>query len=1035
MKLFCALLAAVILAAGSPSSLRAQYFGRNKVPYERFRFDVLRTPHWDVHYYREEEVAARDAARMLERWSARYAALFNHQLSARKPVVLYADQPDFQQTNVIADQLDEGTGGVTESMLDRMVLPLTGSYAESDHVLGHETVHEFQYDIANARRGAGSASLDRLPLWVIEGMAEYLSMGGDDPHTAMWLRDAVLRKDLPTIAQLANDGRYFPYRYGEAVWAYIGGTWGDETIPRIYSAALKSGFDEAIRRTLGMSVDSLSRRWRAAVRGHYTPLLEGRTAPRQTGNPIVLGGGDGGDYNVSPAVSPDGKWIAYFSTKGLRGVELVLADAVTGQKVATLASPGVSTRFDALSFLYSAGSWSPDGRQLAFVTYSNGDNEIDIVDVASRRVERRIRPRETGAISTLAWSPDGRRLAFSGMQGGVSDLYLLELTTSDVRRLTNDRYADLQPAWSPDGTSLAFVSDREMVMEDGISAGSDFQRLRYAPLRLATIDVATGTVRVLNGFPHAKHLNPAYAPDGRSIYFVSDRGGFSDIYRLLLDTGDILQVTRAATGVSGIAASSPAISVARESGTLAFSVFERGGFHIATLTADRARGVVLSGPRAGLESTTADQLPADSSAREHTVEAYLLDPDRGLPADSSIESRPYHAGFRLASLGQPSLGVGVGGAFGTQIVGGASAYFSDVLGENELGIAAQASGTMKDLGGQLLYINSAHRWKWGASVERLPYVFGYTAVSDTAVQSGGRSYGATAVDNVLAHLAVSGASLLTQFATSATRRFELSTGYTNYAYSLESYRQVYVGNSLVSNDRISLAAPSSLGMYDVSLAYVGDDAAFGFTSPISGTRYRVAITPTIGGLAYNELLVDYRKYLFRKPVTLAVRGVHYGRYGRDGDSNQLGTLFLGDGSLVRGYAYDSFNAAECGSGTGSLASSTCPQFDRLLGSRLAVANVELRIPVLGARGLGLLQSGFPPVEIAPFVDAGVAWTGTSAPVWSLATNSSDRTPVASAGITSRVALFGFAVLEVYYAHPFQRPGRGGVFGFTLQPGW
>jgi hypothetical protein len=100
-----------------------------------------------------------------------------------------------------------------------------------------------------------------------------------------------------------------------------------------------------------------------------------------------------------------------------------------------------------------------------------------------------------------------------------------------------------------------------------------------------------------------------------------------------------------------------------------------------------------------------------------------------------------------------------------------------------------------------------------------------------------------------------------------------------------------------------------------------------------------------------------------------------------------------------------------------------------------VANVELRIPVLGARGLGLLQSGFPPVEIAPFVDAGVAWTGTSAPVWSLATNSSDRTPVASAGITSRVALFGFAVLEVYYAHPFQRPGRGGVFGFTLQPGW
>jgi len=128
---------------------------------------------------------------MLERWNTRLSALFNHPLSARKPIVLYADQPDFQQTNVISEQLDEGTGGVTESMLDRMVLPLTGSYAESDHVLGHEMVHVFQYDIVESK--SNGASLDRLPLWLVEGMAEYLSLGGEDAHTAMWLRDAVLR--------------------------------------------------------------------------------------------------------------------------------------------------------------------------------------------------------------------------------------------------------------------------------------------------------------------------------------------------------------------------------------------------------------------------------------------------------------------------------------------------------------------------------------------------------------------------------------------------------------------------------------------------------------------------------------------------------------------------------------------------------------------------------------------------------------------------------------------------------------------------
>jgi len=122
-------------------------------------------------------------------------------------------------------------------------------------------------------------------------------------------------------------------------------------------------------------------------------------------------------------------------------------------------------------------------------------------------------------------------------------------------------------------------------------------------------------------------------------------------------------------------------------------------------------------------------------------------------------------------------------------------------------------------------------------------------------------------------------------------------------------------------------------------------------------------------------------------------------------------------------------------GPGSLGSSACPQFDRLLGSRLAVANIEFRIPVFGARGLGLIESMFPPLEITPFVDAGVAWTGSSAPVWSFDRNSADRTPVMSAGITSRLNMFGFAIFEVYYARPFQRPARGGMWGFLLSPGW
>jgi outer membrane protein assembly factor BamA len=343
-----------------------------------------------------------------------------------------------------------------------------------------------------------------------------------------------------------------------------------------------------------------------------------------------------------------------------------------------------------------------------------------------------------------------------------------------------------------------------------------------------------------------------------------------------------------------------------------------------------------------------------------------------------------------------------------------------MLGDNSLGVAVQASGQIRDIGGQLLYLNTSRRWNWGASIQRVPYVYGYGAYTNTGVEY------------TLAHIAVTGASVFTQYPLSQTRRFELGTGYTHYGYALESIQESFTGRT----NRTRLDSPPSLGLTEATAAFVGDDSFFGFTSPISGTRYRLEVTPTIGSLNYQTALVDVRRYFFAKPLTLAFRGMHYGRYGRDADSDRIGAIFLGDGSLVRGYSYESFGNGDCTStGTGSLAGSSCPQFDRLLGSRLALANLELRIPLLGTQGFGILDTPLPPMELAPFVDAGVAWTGSSGPAWQLGSNSGDRTPVVSAGIASRWNLFGFAVLQLYYAHPFQRPGTSGTWGILLQPGW
>ena len=254
----------LVLAVSSTSGAQ-EYFGRNKVQYESFDWKILKSEHFDNFFYGPESTIVRDAGRMAERWYARHSDTFRHAFD-RKSLVFYADHPDFEQTNVVGEQLEEGTGGVTESNRTRVIMPFTGIYSDNDHVLGHELVHVFQYNIAEGTPGGGLMRLDALPLWLIEGMAEYFSLGREDPLTAMWMRDAVMRNKFPTIKQLTTDPRYFPYRYGQALWAYVGGRWGDRAIVDVYRTALRLGWDNALVRVLGENQDSLSKDWAAANR-------------------------------------------------------------------------------------------------------------------------------------------------------------------------------------------------------------------------------------------------------------------------------------------------------------------------------------------------------------------------------------------------------------------------------------------------------------------------------------------------------------------------------------------------------------------------------------------------------------------------------------------------------------------------------------------------------------------------------------------------------------------------------------------------
>jgi len=328
------LLVTLVAAIAWPLPASAQYFGRNKVKYEQFDFKVLVTEHFDIYYYPQEEAAVQLAARMAERWYARLSKLLRHELTGRQPLILYAAHPHFQQTNVLAGEIGEGTGGVTESLKRRVILPFAGGLAETDHVLGHELVHAFQYDLASQRDTEGNLvgpAVGALPLWFIEGMAEYLSLGPVDANTAMWVRDATSRERMPSLDKL-DDPDFFPYRYGHAFWAYVAGRWGDLAVGDVLRATGAQGdIAGAMERVLNVDAQTFTRDWHDATARTYAPVIETTRQASAFARPLITRDTSGGEMNLAPSLSPDGRRVVFLSERSLVSIDMYVAEVATGR--------------------------------------------------------------------------------------------------------------------------------------------------------------------------------------------------------------------------------------------------------------------------------------------------------------------------------------------------------------------------------------------------------------------------------------------------------------------------------------------------------------------------------------------------------------------------------------------------------------------------------------------------------------------------------------------------------------------------------
>jgi len=984
-----ALLVAVSVVLSIPLTARAQQFGRNKVGYRDFAFQILETAHFAVYFYPPEEPAARLAAGMAEQWYARFSTLLHHTFATRQPLILYGSHPEFAETNVVASMLGEGIGGVTESARRRIVMPFAPTLAETDRILGHEIAHAFQFDLARRHRGSLA-----WPAWGVEGMAQYLALGARDGETAMWLRDAVWFDLLPDRPYEATR-KFSPYRYGHAMWAYLAGRFGDHMIEDVLKADGPSSLEKRLQKITGVEFAELYADFRKAASSGYgsAPPPEERPAP-------LLLGSAGGRVNLGPAVSPDGRQVIFFSEKDRLSLDLFLADAPSGRIVRKLATTAASARYDSLQAIRSSGTWSPDGSRFVFGAIQAGRPALVVLDLSGAERTQTIEFRQFGEILNPSWSPDGRMIAFSALENGATDLYVYDLDSRRLRRLTDDPFGDLQPAWSPDGRRIAFATERFSTATDPLTPGR---------LELALADVESGEVSRLRGIEGARHLNPQWSAGGESVYFIADPGGISNVYRLDLGDGAVSRITTAAGGTTGLTPTSPALSLAARAPAMAMTVYRRGRYEIAYASEPAA---VATG--AGAAPITHRALPPFER-----VDAML---DRLLASPAAAESEAvsarisaYKPRLFLEALGQPYLSSG-GGPFGTFVVGGGSLLLSDQLGDRKVGIYAQVGNRLRDLAVGVRFLNREHRWNWGAAADVLPSLnrFPRARVTEQAGQPA-----LTREVDYFERTQVRAAGYLA-YAMSQSRRIEFEGGARQTAYrrTLLSMSRSLTTGRVLDRSTTEQSGGASTTVGEASAAIVTDTAVVGPTGPILGGRSRYQVTSTFGELANIRVFVDHRRYFMpARPYTIAARIVHLGQYGRDAEDPRLAPAFLGSRQFVHGYGWSSLQCRVDAEGV-------CGALEELLGHRLIVGNLELRAPLMGIISRQFRYDPVP-AEAFLFADAGVVWSRAA---------SLERHRVRSFGAGVRVNAFGMP-LEVAVLRGVDSPARGWSFDFSFRQGF
>ncbi len=533
---------ALALACLAPGSTSAQL----RDPTLTWR--TVRTDHFVIHYHDPLAHLARRVARVAERAHATLSTILGFEPGDRIEVVI-TDDADFANGSATAVPYDTIR---LFAQAPEDLAPLADYDDWFTVLITHEHTHVLQLDQASGLPSIINAILGKvwmpnhvLPRWFIEGLAVWQesehTSGGRLRSTVwdMYLRADALEDRFWDLDQVSTIADRWPhgnaaYLYGSYFVRYVAQRFGREALASMIrdygSSILPYGINRMAERATGESfVDDLWREFLDERRAHYG-------AQRRAIEAIGVHEGERltrhGEVARSPRFMSDGR-LLYLRADERSRSEVVVADAATGARREVLARTTAG----------GEGAVSRDGRTLV---YSRADAHRDIyffTDLFRRDLETGHEERLTHGLRAREpdISSDDRRVVFTTSRAGTTHLRIADL--ADVEGTLRDL---VPPTFSGQFYTPRFSPDTRTVAVSRWLPGG------YRDIVL--VDVATGAVQEIT-HDRAQESGPVFSPDGRHLYFTSDRTGVANVYSYHLASGTLRQVTNVVNG-----AYQPAIS-------------------------------------------------------------------------------------------------------------------------------------------------------------------------------------------------------------------------------------------------------------------------------------------------------------------------------------------------------------------------------------------------------------------------------------------------------------------------------------------